>query len=60
MSRSYKKPYVKCPVSCSKAKRQAGKAVRRIPSGRWFKKLYESYEIVDYKAYCDYKKGKRK
>lgn len=55
MSRSYKKfPRIKCENSCKFGKRQANKTIRNlpidfeIPKGRWFKKLYESYDICDY------------
>ena len=55
MSRSYKKhPSWSSDGSAWKrySKRQASKAVRRstiVADGRFYKKLYNSYDIVDYK-----------
>lgn len=56
MSRSYKKfPMVKCERSCKYGKKRANKKIRNlrksgveIPSGRSYKKLFESCEICDY------------
>lgn len=61
MSRSHRKPYVKCGFSGSK--RLASKTVRRTKmkyNNGLYKKLYDSYNIVDYKAYSDDIKDRRK
>lgn len=62
MSRSHKKPFVKCGFFGSK--RLANKKVRRykygISNGNSFKKIYESWDIVDYKQYSDDEKDRRK
>ena len=53
MSRSYKKPFVKVsPSDKAKEKRRANKKVRRssdVFNGSLFKKVYDSWEIVDYR-----------
>lgn len=62
MSRSYKKPYVKSGC-CKGGKRAANKKVRKYRitlNGGLFKKLYESWNIVDYKVYYDVPKNRRK
>lgn len=53
MSRSFKKtPIVKDGHSGKPGKRLANRKVRRfkgrIPNGRWYRKLYESWDIHDY------------
>ena len=55
MSRSYKKfPFCKCENSCKSGKKFANKKVRRhkkeISNGRSYKKLYESWDICDYRS----------
>lgn len=72
MSRSYKKyPSAKWERSCKFGQRQANKKVRRtlqdIPNGKAYKKIYESWNICDYKfvsflpsRWEEYKKYKRK
>lgn len=56
MSRSYRKfPLAKCEKSCKWGKRQANKRIRHlaiereIPKGKQYKKIYNSWEICDYK-----------
>lgn len=51
MSRSFKKhPYLR--IGSPYYKRVANRKVRQfkgdIPNGNWYKKLYESYDIIDY------------
>ena len=61
MSRSHRKPYVKSGFFGSK--RLASKKVRRHNlkyNNGLYKKLYDSYNIVDYKAYSDDMKDRRK
>jgi hypothetical protein len=55
MSRSYREPYWTCGYGGSYrpwAKRWANKTVRRfvgeVQDGKWYRKLYESWEIRDY------------
>lgn len=54
MSRSYKKyPAGKAEKSCKIGQRFANKKVRKyshvIPNGNSYKKIYESWDICDYK-----------
>ena len=54
MSRSYKKyPSGKCERSCKWGQRQANKRIRHtlqtISNGGAYKKLYNSWDICDYK-----------
>jgi hypothetical protein len=56
MARSYKKPYVSdYGKSTYKKKRFASKAVRQflgdVISGKWYRKLYCSWNIFDYRSY---------
>ena len=62
MSRSYKLPHVKSGRSGSKrlASKKARGFSEDIPDGKWYKKIYESYEIVDYRNYCDKPEYRRK
>lgn len=53
MSRSVKKtPFCKCERTCKWGKRNANRRVRRykdsIPNGKWYKKIYNSWDICDY------------
>ena len=55
LSRSYKKyPSCKCEKSCKFGKKQANRKVRHflqdIPSGGSYKKLYDSWDICDFKV----------
>lgn len=66
MSRSYKKnPIYKSGTKHWKkfAKKQANKKVRQykgyIPSGSFYKKLYNSWDIYDYTSRCSYKEYKK-
>ena len=63
MSRSYKKhPF--CIVAATKSnKKHANKKVRRhkmeLPAkGKWYKKLFESYDIVDWISYWTWSEAK--
>ena len=54
MSRSYKRyPSWKCGKSCKWGQRQANKRIRHtlqgISNGKAYKKLYNSWDICDYK-----------
>lgn len=51
MSRSYKKYPIRKQKNDKSAKRQANRKVRRtkdVPSGKAYKKYYNSYDIYDY------------
>lgn len=58
MSRSYKKhPYEGCGSDKKHGKKHANRKVRRtedVPNGKAYKKLYNSYNIVDYIARCSW------
>lgn len=63
MSRSFKKT----PGWCDRnpfAKRQANKRVRRfqgpVSNGRWYRKLYCSWEICDFRFPCHRARYKRR
>lgn len=69
MSRSRKKhphcsSYHRGKNGTRHSKMLASKAVRRfndeIPNGRWFKKIYPSYNIFDQKSYWNDERGYRK
>ena len=54
MSRSYKKhPSVKCEKSCKWGKRQANRKFRHtldnVSNGKYYRKVYSSWDICDYK-----------
>jgi hypothetical protein len=55
MSRSFKKPWVKDRSRNGQKilKRQAAKVVRKyshyIPDGRWYRKLFERWNLCDYR-----------
>lgn len=59
MSRSYKKSPVVKEKASKFGKRQAGKAVRRfngcIPNGKWYRRLYCSWDISDYSFRCTFR-----
>lgn len=67
MSRSYRKNWILTDNYGSKykkwAKKQANKRVRKtkeIQSGRWFRKIYEPWDICDYKIHYNEGCFKRK
>ena len=69
MSRSRKKVSYFGDKARKKDKREASKAVRRykenIPKGKWFRKIFDSWNIKDFYFLMDktdkyYKKGLRK
>ena len=56
MSRSYRHPYTNDGGYGKLGKRLANKRVRKcknVPSGRGYKKLYDSWNIVDHKVYSE-------
>jgi hypothetical protein len=60
MSRSYRKNWILTDTYGSKyrkwAKRQANKRIRKtenVQDGRWFRKLYDSWNICDYKYHYE-------
>jgi hypothetical protein len=58
MSRSYRKPYF-TETRKRWAKRKASKAVRRrkdLSDGASYKKVYESWNITDFRYECPYEK----
>jgi hypothetical protein len=65
MSRSYKKyPSGKCEKSCKKGQRFANKTIRHykecIPKGGYFRKIYNTWAICDYKYVAFTKKEQEK
>ena len=62
MSRSYKKPWIcdRNPYSKNQANRKVRRYKRKIKDGKSYRKLYNSYNICDYKFYWDKPKSYRK
>ena len=66
MSRSHRKPWVKDKIinDTGITKRLASKKVRRykqgISNGKWYKKIFDSYELVEYRDWYDTIETRRK
>ena len=64
MSRSYKEPYLTDSKAHNIGKRFASKKVRRFKgetsNGKWYRKVYDNYEIVDYRCWWDKATSRRK
>lgn len=63
MSRSYKKePWIcdRSPYNKNQANRRVRRYKRKLKDGRSYRKLYSSYDICDFKWYCNKPKTFRK